>query len=290
MQVCSLPFNSNKVEFSEYQLEMVAELSSESMSFHPPSFRLPTKSTSAAIILSFLFHSILATITFFYLDKPNQKEIQLHKEPKNIKVKIVNGTKPKNVIKKKQDKTQLVENKITRDKPAKVESNVKPESVMIEPTNPAKTRPKIIERNNEISSTFKAQISAQENTDRELDPLIYDKNIEIYEPIPEAFNEGTTVFDPNLRKRIADIQKEKFERSKITTFMQRQKDNEYFEFKPVGGSQTVRINGNCFVIPEKDVFALSPSTWALQGNCENKINKLNFEEPELKYRYKGEND
>ena len=285
MQACSLPFNSKKVEFSEYQLEIVAELSAESMSFPRSSFRLPTRVTSAAIILSILFHSILATITFFYLDKPNQKEIPHHNQSKSIKVKIVNSTKPKNDIKKKEDKTQPIENKITKDKVAKPDSIVKSESVLTEPTKSVKNRPKIIEQNNKISSTFKAQINAQENTERILDPLIYDKNIEIYEPTPEAFNEGTIVFNPNFRKRIKEIQREKFERSKITGFMQRQKDNEYFEFKPVGGSQTVRINGNCFVVPEKDVFALSQNVWALLGNCENKMDKLNFEKPELKYRY-----
>lgn len=285
MQVYSLPFNRKKIEFSEYQLELVAELSAESNSFGRSSIRRPSKATYVAIILSVLFHGIIVTIALSYFNKPEQKGPQLQEAPKSIKISYINKAKSKTDI-------ENSENKEIRNPPIEklTDTIVKPEIKPTRATKPVKTTPKIIKQSSSISPTIDTKISASDNAESELDPLVYDKNIEIYEPIPDALNDGTIVFNPNFRKKIEEIQKEKFNRSIITGFIQRQKDNEYFEFKPVGGSQTVRINGNCFVVPEQDVFALSQNIWSLLGNCENKIDKLNFDEPELKYRYNGKDD
>jgi len=266
MQEYSLPFNREKIELSGYQLELVAELSAEPNSLDGSSIRPLSKAIYAAIILSVLFHGILVTIAFSYFNTPEQKDSLLGKAPKTIKIRYINRVISENDIEDSEKSTVA-------------DAIVKPK------IKPIETAPEILKQDSDIGSTIDIKISPPKNIERELDPLIYDKNIEIYEPIPDALNDETTVFNPNFRRKIKDIQKEKFKHSTISGFMQRQKDNEYFEFKPTGGSQTVRINGNCFAVPEQNAFALSQSNWSILGNCENKNGQLNFEEPELKYRY-----
>ena len=272
--------NAQNIELSEFQLEMVAEFSAQL-----PPLHTRQKATYAAIIVSIIFHLLLISFIIDYLEQPEQKPSPTKKHSRSFKVKIITNTNSKNnSVEKMVDtkKIQPVREDIVENAIEKTEYRAVKAVEINQPT---------VKQKNDNGPKIDTKTSKKtDNIASELDPLVYDENVEIYEPTPEAFNSGTLVFNPLLLRQIEEIQKKKFEREKNVGYRQLQKDNEYYEFKPVGGATTVRINGNCFIVPEDKPFASTQELWSLLGNCEKEGPKLNFDEPELKYRYNRKND
>ena len=93
-----------------------------------------------------------------------------------------------------------------------------------------------------------------------------------------------TVFSPITRQNI-DSRKEQ----KLLDIERKQRLNDveaeqYFEFSNNGGDQLVRIDGRCFLIPERDPFAIAQSDWSTSGSCKNK-KKLKFKTSSLSHQY-----
>lgn len=279
METFCYPSNVNHISLTEFQLANVTELLAESKTSHSQ-----LKIIYVAAILSVVFHVLLITFMLKDLDSPG-KNSPLNEKSPILKVKLTNNTTTKNAI--ADQKTVSKEILTVKDSTARNSPNIsEPSALDLKQASVTNIKPK-----NTNTPNSPPTIETRSNiTNAELDPLIYDENVEIVEPTPNAFNQNTVVFNSVLRKKIEDIQRKKFEREKITSFRQLQKDNEYYEFKPVGGSTTVRINGNCFVVPENQPLATFQNIWSLLGNCKKEGPALNFEDPVLEYRYHEKND
>ncbi len=278
MEKFCYPVNAQNIELSEFQLEMVAEFSAQL-----PPLHTRQKATYAAIIVSIIFHLLLISFIIDYLEQPKQKPSLAKENSRSFKVKIITNSK-----------NDVVEKIVTTKEIQPVREDIVEKTIEKTEFSAVKTveinQPSVKQKNDNSPKINTKTNKKTDNIATELDPLVYDENVEIYEPAPEAFNNGTVVFNPLLRRQIEEIRKKKFEREKIVGYRQLQKENEYFEFKPVGGATTVRINGNCFIVPEDKPFASFQNVWSLLGNCEKEGPKLNFDPPELKYRYKRKDD
>ncbi|HFB64283.1 MAG TPA: hypothetical protein ENJ60_01975 [Aeromonadales bacterium] len=75
------------------------------------------------------------------------------------------------------------------------------------------------------------------------------------------------VFDPRLRNSLKGLK----ERKKAVNLFKKEeefrKGNSFFEFQRVGDQKTVRVNGNCFVVPDYKPFSLTQNIWTMAGTC-----------------------
>ncbi|RDH45216.1 hypothetical protein [Zooshikella ganghwensis] len=96
--------------------------------------------------------------------------------------------------------------------------------------------------------------------------------------------ENFTVFSKQLRNKLNVIDRKKKERYKYLEGERVKEENKYFEFGQVGDTKVVRINGNCFGVPEEDPFSLFQETWELMGDCSKK-QLIKFEAKTLNKQY-----
>ncbi|MDE1464018.1 hypothetical protein [Spartinivicinus poritis] len=100
----------------------------------------------------------------------------------------------------------------------------------------------------------------------------------------ELLREDFTVFSKELRDTLEVVRKEKSDRKEYLKNKQLKEKNKYFEYNNTGGSKRVRINGNCFEVPQDDPFDLVPKTWRLVGNC-SKSREIKFKAKTLNKQY-----
>ncbi|WP_157365617.1 hypothetical protein [Zooshikella ganghwensis] len=96
--------------------------------------------------------------------------------------------------------------------------------------------------------------------------------------------ENFTVFSKQLRNKLNVVDRKKKERYKYLEGERVKEENKYFEFGQVGDTKVVRINGNCFGVPEEDPFSLFQETWELMGDCSKK-QLIKFEAKTLNKQY-----
>ncbi len=115
------------------------------------------------------------------------------------------------------------------------------------------------------------------------------KNEIINELEQQSVDPNFVVFDPRLRNDLKAIEDQRKETSLIEAEQQFRKDNEFYEYQEVGGQRIVRVDGNCFIVPTKDPFAVVQSIWTILGPCENE-KKLLIKPGLFSHQYKAEND
>ncbi|MCX4026187.1 hypothetical protein H0A36_22130 [Endozoicomonas sp. SM1973] len=125
-------------------------------------------------------------------------------------------------------------------------------------------------KNKSIIKPVKRPIKEQIKNNRINYNQIHDQTIQFeqtWEAEDNSKREGFTVFSKNLRSKLTALKKEKEKNKQLTKSQQFNKENEYFEYNSIGESKIVRINSNCFEVPQDNPFELIPTTWSLIGNC-----------------------
>lgn len=134
------------------------------------------------------------------------------------------------------------------------------------------------EKNRTPPTTLNKTITKSQNPENkehnQPSSFVYEEILEQAVQIDQAMEREKTflredfkVFSNDLREKLEKSNEKKQQHKEYLSNEQLKEGNEYFEYNATNGSKMIRIDGNCFEVPQDDPFDLVPKTWKLMGNC-----------------------
>lgn len=263
---------------------------------------LPIAKSNALIygvIVSIVFHSL---VIYFYYDAALTFSVNLpQKNKSNSKTFEIQLTQQRETS--QQDSTD----KLSKTKQPEKEhaQSEQPRSEKTRSEKPRTEQPNTVQKKAEINNIG---LSSKENrniliNDQPLDlPPTENQMINLNafreaigeSEIQASFNHNNQTqskrFNPLIEKHLQEQEKAEEKRKALQEIQQRRKDNEYYKFKIVGDTQTVRVDGVCFDTPIKKDMEIETRVWTYIGECEIK-EKLDFTRRKLDIEYQeGKSD